>query len=114
MRSGRLRHRLILESPPDESRDAFGHRAYDGDWTTFAEVWGEVTPLSGREYWRAAQVQPDVTHQVTIRYLPNVTTQMRVRRRGETDRFYQIGAVLNIDERNREMQLMCRETVDGA
>jgi SPP1 family predicted phage head-tail adaptor len=49
-----------------------------------------------------------VSHRVTLRFIPGVTAKMRVNYGG---RLLLIEAALNIEERNRELQLMCLEVV---
>lgn len=108
MRAGKLRHRVTIQSPPS-TRNEYGEEEQDSDdWTTFARVWAAVIPLSGRELWNAQQVQGDVTHRVEIRYLQGINPKMRVK---FGERFLNIASVMNLDERNVEMHLMCMERV---
>lgn len=49
------------------------------DWASFAKVWAKIEPLSGREYWDAMKVNSEATHNVTIRYLPTLKAEMRIK-----------------------------------
>ena len=80
-------------------------------WTTFAaDVYAKVTDLSGREYVAAQAVTNAVTTTVIIRYLPGVTAAMRVLCKGVT---YNIQAVIEPENRRREMHLMCVRNVSN-
>lgn len=108
--AGRLTNRITLEAPrqPDEGRDQYGQPAEA--WATVADVWANVEPLSGRELWHAQQVQPDVTHRITLRY----TSALKIDpgwRAVMNGRVFSFLSVLNIEERNRTIQVMAIERV---
>ena len=107
MRAGKLRTRVEVQRI-DEERDKQG--GIVSSWTTIAHRWASVVPLSGREYWSAQQVQSDVTHKVQLRYLEGLTSKDRLRLL-HSQRVLNIQSVLDVDERHREMQLMCVEVV---
>lgn len=77
-------------------------------WNDVATVWAAVEPLRGREYFAAAQVQAEVTTSIRIRYRKGIRPDMRVLYDG---RLYNINAVIDPQERHRELQLMCKELV---
>ena len=105
MRIGPMRHRITLEAPV-ESQGSDG--SVTRTWAPFAAVWASVEPLLGREYFDAQREQADVSHRVRMRYLAGVTHNMRV---VLGSRVFEIESVLNAGERNRELVLMCRESV---
>lgn len=109
-RAGRLYRRITLQEPvqPDENRDQYGQPIQA--WATVADVWANVEPLSGRELWHAQQVQPDVTHRITIRYARGrkVGPEWRAIYNGRTFNFL---SVLNLEERNRTLQILAMERV---
>lgn len=104
MRIGPMRHRVTVLHQVQGADDPLGEPSLT--WAEFATVWGEVSPLSGRQYMEARQAQSEVSHRVRIRYLPGVAADMRVQHDG---RMFQIEAVLDMGERKREMHLMCVE-----
>lgn len=108
--SGRMRHRVTIERRTARTRDAAGHRKGKDrqDWSALCTAWAEVMPLSGRELWTAQQVQPDISHRVTMRYRSGVTPAMRVRHGGRT---LNIESVINDGELGASMQLLCREVL---
>jgi len=110
MRAGQLRHRLQLQSATT-APDDFGQPI--PTWSTYADVWGEVRPLTGRERYTAQQVQSSLSHQVRIRYRGGVAETHRVRWVDKaTIKILDINAVLNTEQRDRELLLLCSEAAD--
>ncbi len=103
MKVGMLRHRIVIQENR-VSRDSFG--AEISEWIQFAVVWAEVSPISGREYVSFKQINAEITTKITIRYLAGVTTEMRVLFK---DRVFEIDSVINPEERNISLFLMCKE-----
>ncbi len=103
MDAGRLDKRVTLRSKV-VAQDAWG--APVETWSDVAIVWAAVEPLSGREFFAAAQVQAEQMQRITIRYRTGVTTAMRVAWAG---RLFDITAVIDWRERHEALQLMCRE-----
>jgi SPP1 family predicted phage head-tail adaptor len=103
---GKLRHSITIEQ-------VAGTQDSDGSlietWSSFANVQASMEPISGREYFAAQTTQADVTHRICMRYLAGVIPKMRVK---YGSRIFDILSVININERNRELQLMCKESID--
>lgn len=78
---GPMRHRAEIQVPTEE-RDSFGATMLT--WTTCAVRACEKIDLAGRELFHAAQVRPDVTHKVTLRYFEGLTMRHRFVIDGET------------------------------
>jgi SPP1 family predicted phage head-tail adaptor len=79
-------------------------------WSTVAIVWAAVEPLRGREFFDAEQVQAEISHRVIMRYRSGRESTMRLLHK---ERVLHIGTIIDVDERHREMQLMCREMPDA-
>lgn len=107
MNIGKLRHRITLLKQVNKVND---YGASIQTWRTVATVWAEVRPLSGREYFSAQQVQSEVTTQIWLRYIDGIKPSMKVK---FANREFEILSVLNTQERNVSLQLMCKETVNG-
>lgn len=75
-------------------------------WLTVLNTRAQVEVASGREAIAAGQVQATSAVRVTTRWQDGVTPAMRVLIGTRT---LNIGAVINVDERNREMRLLCTE-----
>jgi len=76
-------------------------------WSTFATVWANVEPLRGRMLFAAQSVHPETTTRITIRYLSGLTPKHRILY--GTRIFLQTQPPMNVEERNREITLLCKE-----
>jgi SPP1 family predicted phage head-tail adaptor len=106
MRAGRLRHRITIQDYT-ESQNSFGEATKN--WTDYATVWAAVEPVKGREFWESQQINAEITTKVTMRYLAGIKPKMRIL---YDTRIFEIDSVINVDERNRELQLLVKETVE--
>lgn len=102
---GNLRHRITLQKPVIV-KDSIGQE--NEEWQDVATVWASVEPLSGKEYFNAKQTNSEVSTKITIRHLLGVTSRMRVSFQKHT---YNILSVINFEERNIYLQLLCSEKV---
>ncbi|HMU15816.1 MAG TPA: phage head closure protein [Thauera aminoaromatica] len=107
---GRLRHRIRLQRRV-ESQGPTGEVTWS--WTDVAEVWASIEPIAGREYFAAAQVQSEVTTRIRLRHRPDLTAKLRVVFVSEPGspglvHVYDVLSVINWQERDREVHLMCR------
>jgi SPP1 family predicted phage head-tail adaptor len=79
---------------------------------TVCRVYGEITPLTGREYQQAEQMQSNVSHKIRTEMLPQnlgpATSRMRLKHGVRT---FEVVSVVNVEERNRELEWMCTEVV---
>ena len=105
MNAGKLRHQIIIQTQ-STTQGTDGQPALT--WSTFATVRSSVEPLNGREYFSSEQVQAEVSVRITIRYLSGVLPSMRV---SFGSKIYNIVVVINVNEQNYEMQLMCKEVI---
>lgn len=103
MRIGELRHRVTLQRK-EITEDALKQQSEV--WTDIATVWARIEPLSGREYFAARQENAEVTAKITIRYRKDVTPDMRAVSEG---RVFDVLSVINPEERNISLVLMCKE-----
>jgi len=101
MRSGRLRHRLVLQSK-SEARDSYG--AVPITWTTEDTVWGGIEPLTGKELFVQQQVQSEASVRIVLRSRSGIDPSWRVVNGGEV---YAIDSVLDDDESAHFTTLMC-------
>ena len=105
MRAGQLRNRLVLQSKT-ETRGAAGGVATT--WTTQATVWGGIHPISGKEYTAIQQTQNEAEVKIIIRYQSSIDETWRVVNGG---REYSIVSVINENDRDRMITLMCLKGV---
>lgn len=135
MRIGPLRHRVKIQTPVITRDDCGGaietwedfaapasgvytdpaiagaetDSGTTGVLTTLTSTfYASIEPLIGREYMAAKQMQADVTHKIRMRYIPGLTTTMRI---VFGTRVFEIESILNVQERNRELVIMATEDV---
>lgn len=105
MRAGQLRHRVTLQSK-SVVQNTFGEETIT--WTDTATIWAAVEPLRGREFLEARQDQAEVSTRIRMRYRSGVAPEMRAVFGSHT---YNIQAVIHLEERQRELHLMCSEVL---
>lgn len=77
-------------------------------WSNVYSTRAGVFPISGKEFISSERISGQVTHKVELRYLPNVSKDMRI---SFNNRIFQIISVINFQEINKELQLMCSEII---
>jgi SPP1 family predicted phage head-tail adaptor len=88
-------------------------RTFDGmggwteEWSTLATVRAAIWPKKMVEQVEAGKRTATVTHQIRVRYLDGIDEECRV---VFGDRVFEVISVLNVEERNRTLDLMCEET----
>lgn len=75
MKAGQLDRLITIEQPVDVQGVAGGATE---TWSTFQQVWSQVLPLRGREYFAAQQVNAEVDATFRIRWIAGVTPKMRI------------------------------------
>jgi SPP1 family predicted phage head-tail adaptor len=103
---GLLDRRVTIQSP-SITQNALGEAVTT--WTPYATVWASIEPISGREFWAMQQVHSQVTVRIRIRYLAGALPKMRVTSGGS--KVYNIEAIINPQDRNGHLELMCSEGV---
>lgn len=77
------------------------------DWVTLPpQCFASITQLSGNEAVLGLQVNAEATHQINIRYRPDVKPEMRVK---FGNRVFDINSVDNVEERNWELDMVATE-----
>lgn len=111
MQAGALRKRITLQQRDTTVVD--GQQALT--WTTVATVWSSIEALSARELFAAQAVQSEVSHVITVRYRPELADPKAVAamRAVYGTRIFNISGAMNLDERNRTVQLMASEGLNN-
>lgn len=104
---GEYRHIITIQKKTDIQNE-YGEEIEE--WADVVTTRAGLYPISGKEFFAAETINSEVTHKVNIRYIPNkvITPDMRVK---FGDRTFHINSVINFQERNVELQLMCKELV---
>ena len=105
-----MRKRVEIHDKGTATRSTSG-----ADTTTFSKVtdgdrWASIEPLSGTEQNISGQAQGRVTHRIGMRRPATVTVvpEMKIVYGSRT---FNINAVVNVMERDRELDLLCVEEV---
>lgn len=104
MKAGRLNRHVMLQRRV-ESQNDMGEVTWV--WEDVCAMWAEIAPMSGREFFAAQQVQAEASHNITIRWRPGVTAEMRVIEVCEPTIAYDIVAPL-ANARRTEIVLKCK------
>ena len=98
-----LRHKIIIQEQTDEKNE-YGERldVWDNVLTTFAGI----NPLTGKEFFTGEKFNSEVTHKIIMRYTPVIKPYMRIK---YGDRIFSIISIINYQERNAELTVMCKE-----
>lgn len=103
MQVGKLRHKISIEERTD-SLDGRGESVEI--WSKYLSAKAGIYSIDGDETEKMHQENNSVTHRVIMRYRAGVTAKMRVNFNG---RLFDIESVINVNERNKSLKLMCEE-----
>ncbi|PHA00939.1 head-tail adaptor protein [Bacillus pseudomycoides] len=107
MTPGKKNKRIILQKrSTDYETDEEGNPLEP--WQDVITIWAAVKPLKGREFWQAASVNAENTIRIEIRYRKDITNDMRIL---YDNRILEITNIIDVDEKHREIHLMCKEVL---
>lgn len=109
--AGKLNKRVTIQQLVAGSPAKNSYGEINNVWSDLAEVWAEVSPLVGREFWAQQQIQSEVSIKVRIRYRIGLMPNMRV---VYGARILTIRSVIDVDEAHKKIILMCSEGVENA
>ena len=76
--AGALRHRVSIDRQVNTQSVTTGEMA--SSWVEVAaNIPAAVTPISGRDFIQAAQLESRITARITIRFRPGMNAAMRIR-----------------------------------
>ena len=107
IQAGKLRHPIVIQSLTT-TESSVGEAILTPK--KFAATRAFVEPLSGSEIYDAKQIEATATHRVTLRFLKGVKEKMQILHDGRT---LDILSIRNLDERNRKLELICKEVRSG-
>lgn len=111
---GKMRHKLDLQVKV-LTEDGGGSSSVSS-YSTFATVFGSITPKSGGERMFGDQLQEPITHIIRIRFRRDISFKNRIQYKFTNDgisvtRVFNIKRVINVDNRDRYIEIMCVEGV---
>lgn len=101
--AGSYRHPITFQKQSTTENDYGEHVP---QWDDVITVKAGIYPVSGKDYISAVQVNSEITHKVNLRYVPGLSADMRVK---FGTRLFTIVAIMNFQEKDRELQLVCKE-----
>ncbi len=104
MNAGKLINRIMFKKPTEVQAGSGGTTA---TYSTLASCWASIEDLSGKELIQAGQMGAIGTVRVRCRYVPGVTNECRI---VAGNRTLEIFHVNNVENRNAELEMLCRES----
>jgi SPP1 family predicted phage head-tail adaptor len=101
--SSDLNRRITIEQPVNSGDGAGGATV---SWSDVATLFANIEPQRGSFSSNGFREQSEITHRVTIRYLAGLSSKMRVK---YGSRYFNIRAIVNEDEKNERLILICQE-----
>jgi len=109
MKAGNLRHRVSIQ---EQTQVPDGMGGFTPSWaaiTGMDSVPAAIWPLSSKEQLDAMKLESLATNRVRIRYRPGITAKNRIVFGSRI--FNILGAPINLDERNRQLDFIVSEQV---
>jgi SPP1 family predicted phage head-tail adaptor len=98
-----LDKRIVIETLTLTANDSGGQSEA---WTTHTTVWASLKPKLVKEINFAQRIEPRIDHEIIIRYLSTLTAKMRI---NFGSRYFEIKAIVNVEENNQWMQILATE-----
>lgn len=102
--AGKLNKRIRIVKQVSTGTNSFGEQISESD--DKLRRWASIEPLNAREAILAASNGLEVTHKVILRYTPLLSAADQIEFQGRT---FDISSMMNIEEANVELQLLCHE-----
>jgi len=104
---GTLRHPIEIHADTT-TQTATGEITHT--WASIGTDWASIRTLSVRELQASAQIYGEASHEIRVRYRSDITVD-RTRRIVLGSRTFEVNGVDNIEQRNAELRLLCKEIV---
>lgn len=105
MNPGELRHKIIIQKI-SSIQDDYGQPSEQPE--EVLKTRANIRPIVGKQFFEADIINHSITHKIRMRYNSKVKPEMQVVYMG---RIFDILSVINYQERNVELQLMCKELI---
>ena len=104
VRIGELDKRISIEAPTRVSDGMFGFTETFSFIATSipAAIW----PISAQETIKAGEMTNIISHRVRTRYRANMKANYRLK---YGDRYFNIVSIINVGEKNRWTEMLCKE-----
>lgn len=108
-----MRHRVLLQARSLVQDSAGGQIVA---WQDIAPLWCQLLPAAGKEIEAGGAVRGETMFNAKMRYHPQIISKNRllgIAPATLADRIFNITSVNNVDERNREMDLVLSEGMNS-
>jgi SPP1 family predicted phage head-tail adaptor len=99
----KLKNRITFLKPTN-TQNATGENV--SSFEEYMTVWSSVVPVTGKEYIESQKLRSETTYKIATRYIAGITTDMKIK---YGDKIFEIVSVLNLNERNIELQIVAFE-----
>jgi SPP1 family predicted phage head-tail adaptor len=107
MRVDRDKKISIISFPTDPAnKDEYGAPNVAAPVTVVSNVWASISPIFGKEYFQAEEVQSKTTAKIELDYISGINRSMQVIYGSRT---FEILSAIDFKEMHRTLQLMCKE-----
>jgi SPP1 family predicted phage head-tail adaptor len=104
MRIGDLRHIISLQH---QTKTPDGIGGFTTTWTDAATgIFAAIWPVSAKEQVQSEQMTMTVTHRIRMRYRRVLKPDWRAK---YGNRYFSIVSIINQNEKNKMLELLCRE-----
>lgn len=107
--TGRLRHLLTFQSPLRGAVDSYGEENPNQVWGDVFSTRGQITTISARERVSNEKVDHVSTHIIKVRFSKRIASDQRIKYQ---DRIFQIDSIINVKERDRDLELIVHEVTN--
>jgi SPP1 family predicted phage head-tail adaptor len=101
--AGKYRHPITFQKQ-STTKNEYGERI--NVWTDYATSRAGFSMISGKENVNSLEIMSEITHKLTIRYMPNITSDLRI---SYNNKYYKILSVHDYQEMHKEIQLLVKE-----
>ena len=108
MRAGKKRHLITIQQRTD-TKSSTG--AVTTTWTKFKSLWANVSDIRGYEKESANAAWPGSDSKIMFSYVSGLLPTMRIL---FNDKIYSILDIENVEERNRNIKLICQSGVKAS
>ena len=105
MNPGELTHQIIIQIKSITQDAELNSIITWLDWRT---IWASPLPKTGREYYKLATVNSDITEAFKTRYIGFISPHLRIKFR---NKYYEIIDVINEGERNETLTITAKAVV---
>lgn len=77
-------------------------------WALWRTIWANPIPKTGKEYYKLATVNSEITEVFRVRYMSGINSHQRIKFRCK---YFEIIEVINEGEKNESLMITCKGVV---